>query len=121
MLIGEAKGTNQSDALILRCGEAVADYDGASHERVNSRLEYVRSSSPGSRARRLRKLNSSHRLDFKRTRQNMNTVSVQEYGARIFSRKRTKNSDSCSARVVTLKFADFAYKNAFPAKTETKT
>jgi len=37
------------------------------HERVNSGLEDVRSSSPGGRARRLRKLNSFHRLDFEYT------------------------------------------------------
>lgn len=71
MLIGEAKGANQSDALILRCGETVADYDGASHERVNSGFENVRSATPGGRARRLRKLNSSHGLDFERVTENM--------------------------------------------------
>lgn len=65
MLIGEVKGANQPDALILGSGKTVADDDGASDEGVHSRFEDLRSApTPGGRARWLGKLNWPHRFDF---------------------------------------------------------
>lgn len=62
MLIREAKGANQSDALILGTGKTISDYNGASDDAVDSRFEDVRSTL-GGRAGRLRKLNWSHLMD----------------------------------------------------------
>lgn len=60
MVVGEAKGANQSEGLILGGGEAVADDDGASND--DAGIEDVGSGPGGGGARRLRELNWPHRF-----------------------------------------------------------
>ena len=52
--MGEAKGAEQTDAVILGGGEAVADDDGAADEGVDAGFEDVRSATRRRGAGRLR-------------------------------------------------------------------
>lgn len=71
MLIGKAKCTNQTDALILGTREAVADDDGPPNDAVNTAFEDVWQAHADCGTGRLRKTNWLHWAD---------TILSQGYG-----------------------------------------